>query len=100
MVNGLPDPALFKATVGGLIQKARAAGRYPRVRAYGEMVNLIWREDVPATARLEELWNEVINVHRISLFCAYCVGGTDDARRFPRELRAQHSHVIPLEADA
>jgi hypothetical protein len=100
LVKGLPDAARFKAAVGRLIEDARGAGGYSRVRAYGEMVNLIWREDLLATTRLEELWNDVIEAHRITLFCAYCVDGSDDARRFPPKLRALHSHMIPLEASA
>jgi hypothetical protein len=95
MVDGQPDSERFTGRIGGLIEQARGADRYPKVRVYGEMVNLIWRDDPTATRRLEELWNEVIAAHRISLFCAYCVDGAEEWRRFPRELRAAHSHVIP-----
>lgn len=100
MVDGVPDRDRFARGVGGLIQKAREAGRYPKVRAYGEMVNLIWRADSSATARLEELWNELVKAHHVTLFCSYCVEGSADAERFPGELRALHSHVIPLAASA
>ena len=100
MVDGVPDHDRFARGVGGLIQKAREAGRYPKGRAYGEMVNLIWRADPSATARLEELWNELVKAHRVTLFCSYCVEGSADAERFPGELRALHSHVIPLAASA
>jgi len=98
MADGAPDRNRFAHGVGGLIQKARGNGRYPKVRAYGEMVNLIWRDDTSATACLEELWNELIKTHRVALFCSYCVEGSADAERFPGELRALHSHVIPLAA--
>ena len=66
----------------------------------GEMVDLMWRNDASATARLEELWNELIKAHRVALFCSYCLEDNDEAERFPGELRALHSHVIPLAASA
>jgi hypothetical protein len=39
MVNGYPDPRRFADVVGGVI--AQAGNRYPRVRAFGEMVALL-----------------------------------------------------------
>lgn len=100
MVDGVLERDQFARGVGSMLRKVRKAGRYPKVRAYGEMVNLIWRDDPSATARLEELWNEVIKTHRVALFCSYCVESSADAERFPGELRALHSHVIPLTASA
>jgi hypothetical protein len=99
MVNGLPDAKLFKSVVEPLIRKARGVSRPGGVRVYGEMVNLLWRSNVAAAARLESLWNEVIHAHGISLFCAYALAGDGDAHgQFPHDLRAAHSHVIPVEA--
>lgn len=101
MVNGMPDPVLFKTIVGSVIQRASAAARTGKVRVYGEMVNLLWRTNAAATVRLETLWNDVIQAHSISLFCAYHVDGHDGERRhFPSDLRAAHSHLIPVEACA
>jgi hypothetical protein len=68
---------------------------------YGEMVNLLWRQNLRAAHRLEVLWNEVIQAHSISLFCAYHVDGDEgESRLFPSDLRAAHSHLIPVEACA
>jgi MEDS: MEthanogen/methylotroph, DcmR Sensory domain len=99
MVNDMPDAVLFKTMIGSVLQKAAAASRNGRVRVYGEMVNLLWRQNLPAASRLETLWNDVIQSHSISLFCAYHVDGHNgDRRHFPSDLRAAHSHLIPVEA--
>lgn len=101
MVNDMPEPVLFKTIIGSLIRRAAASARNGRVRVYGEMVNLLWRTNPAATARLEGLWNDVIHAHSISLVCAYKVDGHDGERHtFPSALRAAHSHLIPVEACA
>ena len=61
------------------------------------MVDLLWRHNHPATRRLEELWNEAIEVHSVSLLCGYRVDGARE-REIPTDLQALHSHLIPLEA--
>jgi MEDS: MEthanogen/methylotroph, DcmR Sensory domain len=99
MAGGLPDPGAFKRIVGDLIESIRAAGGYRRVRVYGEMVNLLWNGNLPAATRLEQLWNELIEVKGIALFCAYAIPSTLDADGgFPAELRALHSHIVPVRA--
>lgn len=47
-----------------------------RVRAFGEMVALLWAEGNHGGAiRLEELWNDLQNSHSFALFCAYPMNG-------------------------
>lgn len=77
MRHGAPDGPLFRASVGAVITalRHRHAGNTP-VRAYGEMVDLLWREDQPQAAlALEEQWNDLASAHPLSLLCAYTVGG-------------------------
>jgi hypothetical protein len=101
MVDGAPDEARFRDVVSGLVGTARASQRFRDVRVYGEMVNLLWSQNLPAATRLEQLWNDVIEEHSISLFCAYCLDGQGPAERvFPPDLRALHTHFIPLEGGA
>jgi KaiC/GvpD/RAD55 family RecA-like ATPase len=96
MVDGMPDPDLFRATVDQLIEKARKSpGNAPRrrIRLFGEMVSLLWRVDVLAAARLEELWNQAIAEHSVSLLCAYAL----DRGRYgylPDALVDAHSHSL------
>ena len=98
LVDGKVDEARFRSILAELMKTARAGGRFRRIRVYGEMVNLLWRENHPVTRRLEELWNDGIARHGIALLCGYRLepGETEDG--FPGDLRGLHSHLIPVEA--
>ena len=44
MVGSNPDPTMFKMTIGNVIEKL-CDGRKPcPIRAYGEMVDLLWQD--------------------------------------------------------
>jgi len=58
MVDGMPDPQIFTQVVGRVLQQLLNGRK--RVRAFGEMVAILWAQGNKAAAiRLEELWNEV-----------------------------------------
>jgi signal transduction histidine kinase len=101
MVGGMPDPDLFRDFIGRVMATLKGEGhRRARVRAYGEMVDILWREgNSRAAIRLEELWNIAGKDHSFSLLCAYVMGNFykegDEARFF--EVCRNHSHVIPTE---
>ncbi|MCA1642152.1 MAG: MEDS domain-containing protein, partial [Acidobacteria bacterium] len=101
MVDGAPDPVRFTEVIGGLI--ARVAGERPRVRAFGEMVALLWAEgNQDAAIRLEELWNDLGKTYPFSLFCAYPMHGFG-GEQFAKPLAnvcTTHSRVIPAESFA
>lgn len=70
MINDKPDKALFEYHIKGLIQQASQDGR--KVRAFGEMVAVLWDEGLyDATVELEKLWNDLHDVGSFSLYCAY-----------------------------
>jgi len=70
---GRLDPAAFDRVIGGLIRQAGTGGR--PVRAYGEMVALLWDDGlVNAAIQLETMWNELGRAHSFSLLCGYPVG--------------------------
>ena len=70
MVSGTPDEERFRTVVGELIARARANGR--DLRAFGEMVALLWaRGNRAGAVRLEQLWNRLLGSERFPLFCAY-----------------------------
>jgi hypothetical protein len=94
MVNQWPDDMLFAEFVTGLITRAQENGR--RVRAFGEMVALLWaRGDIAATIRLEHLWHEICKSQNFSLLCAYPkTGCTEDASASIAEICAAHTKVI------
>ncbi len=68
--GGKPDAAGFDREIGGLIRQAARTGR--PVRAFGEMVALLWDADlVTAAIELEAMWNDLGRQHRFALFCGY-----------------------------
>jgi hypothetical protein len=93
LFDGIIDEYKFKDRVGTMIEKAKTAACGGQVRVMGEMVNLTIGQNPKATLRLEELWNDVIKTHSVSLLCAYCLGGTrPDA--LPESLIACHSEAL------
>jgi len=60
----------FHEVIGGLVR--RASGSRRMVRAYGEMVSLLWDAgDVLAAIELETLWNDIARELPFSLCCSY-----------------------------
>jgi len=70
MIDGWPDEGRFTSLVNQLLRRATVKNR--QVRAFGEMVALLWgRDRTEATLRLEELWNKFCESRPFPLFCAY-----------------------------
>ncbi|HVL38431.1 MAG TPA: MEDS domain-containing protein [Fimbriimonadaceae bacterium] len=90
MVDGMPDRERFRAVVQPLIGRARGPGR--AVRAFGEMVGLLFLDNLPAADRLEQYWNELLAEEGICLLCAYPLEGQDET--LAEELCAAHSHYM------
>lgn len=92
--RGWPDDYIFRQTVTDLLSRAGAGGR--RVRAFGEMVAILWaRGQNAATVRLEHLWQGICQTEGLSLFCAYPKSGfTQDANTSIQELCALHSRIV------
>ena len=78
------------------MRRAAATGR--PVRAYGEMVALLWEHgDVLAAIELEELWNDLGRELDFSLLCAYrsaSVQGDEHAQAL-EQVRLLHSSELP-----
>src|SRR6185503_19407381 len=67
MVDGMPNAALFHEAVGEQITQLRRGRGDSPVRAYGEMVDVLWRDGLEAAAiRLEMLWNQLAKTHEFS----------------------------------
>ncbi|HMJ70263.1 MAG TPA: MEDS domain-containing protein [Cyclobacteriaceae bacterium] len=94
MVNDWPDENLFGNVVAELISIAKADGK--RVRAFGEMVALLWAKgQVGATVRLEQLWNRFCENEAFCLFCAYPERGfTQDASESIMHICGAHAKII------
>lgn len=98
MVNGAPDKAKFKAVIGGVLAELAGAPRPRIVRAYGEMVDVLWqRGQRDAAIQLELLWNELAMSFAFSLLCGY----SQDYVTTPlgvQNVCNQHTHVLPWQA--
>ncbi|MDB5232671.1 MAG: hypothetical protein JWN76_3476 [Chitinophagaceae bacterium] len=94
MVDGWPDETLFMKTVSGLLTRAKKHNT--QVRAFGEMVALLWAKGCSgATVQLEHLWNKFCETEAFSLFCAYPKAGfTDDIDSSLKHICCAHSKMI------
>jgi hypothetical protein len=104
MVGKEPDPIAFHATIGELIARACKDRQPCPVRAYGEMVNVLWqRANAEGAIRLEMLWNRVATQAQFSLLCGYAVGNfykevlTDPTFQTVCD---QHNHIMAEETSA
>jgi signal transduction histidine kinase len=101
MVNGAPHPDRFHSVMTGVI--ASVTDGRSRIKAFGEMVALLWDEGkYDAAIQLEQLWNELQKSHSFSLFCAYPISGFGGEQFVEPALNvcSAHSRVIPAESFA
>ena len=100
MRDAMPDGPVFMGLAADVIARARNRGRYPKVRWWGEMVNVLWeRGDVAASMALEDQFDHLAHQHEIAIFCSFVMdnfNGDVHARMLPR-LGQNHSHLIPVE---
>ena len=99
MDGDLPDADRFRDVISRVIAAAAAGSRH--VRAYGEMVALLWQAgQVHAAIALEDLWNDLAQSHRFSLFCAYPAAAfeREGSTESFRTVCSQHSRVTPSES--
>jgi len=94
MVDGWPDEDRFQKIVGGLLERAGRDGAH--VRAFGEMVAVLWAKRLfAATVRLEHLWHRFCSEGGFSLLCAYPHSGvTNKAGHSMKQICDAHTHVI------
>jgi hypothetical protein len=100
MQDAMPDAPIFLGLAAEVITQARGGGRYPKVRWWGEMVNVLWEAGkVAASMGLEDLFDQLAKQHDIAIFCSFLMdnfNGEVHARILPR-LGTNHSHLIPVE---
>jgi MEDS: MEthanogen/methylotroph, DcmR Sensory domain len=102
MVNGSPDRERFDATVGTTVRALRARIPGGALRAYGEMVGLLWRAgEYAAAIKLEALWNALLRDEPIRLYCAYPIDvfGKEFCADDVDALLGAHTHLVPAAAE-
>src|SRR5687768_13397766 len=99
MINGWPDENLFYHLLTNLLLRARKRDR--RVRAFGEMVAILWSKGYSgATVHLEHLWTRFCEAEQFGLFCAYPKSGfTDDPNESLSKICNCHSKLISHQTD-
>jgi KaiC/GvpD/RAD55 family RecA-like ATPase len=98
MKDDEPDTTCFKRHVGDVIAQALGGRVRTPVRAYGEMVDVLWKQDKPEAAiKLEILWNELATTHAFSLLCGYSMGNFYQQAEKLEAVCAQHTHVFKSE---
>jgi hypothetical protein len=89
--KGSPDKILFRLLASNLMKRAKRSGR--KVRAFGEMVSILWAQGNPDGALcLESLWSEYISSERFSLFCAYPNSVFEDLKASVTEVHVCQAH--------
>lgn len=100
MHKAMPDAPVFLGLAGEVIANARAEARYPKVRWWGEMVNVLWEQgNVAASMSLEDQFDHLAKHHEIAIFCSFVMDNFNSevhSRLLPR-LGQNHSHLIPVE---
>ena len=100
MECGMPNQERFEATIGAVLDRVLANRSYLVARAYGEMVDLLWKEgNIEGAIALEELWNALAARYSFTLLCAYSMGNfykEAHTASFQR-ICAQHAHALPTE---
>ena len=94
-----PDRHEFSEVIGGMLQQIaeRRAGR--SVRAYGQMVDVLWQAGAHVAAvRVEVLWNQLAATRQFALLCGYSMGNfyQDGALG---EICRQHTHVVSADGE-
>ncbi len=103
LVDGMPDVARFLAAVTRMLDATTRARPGVFLRAYGEMVDILFRRgDRRAAVALEGLWNELAREHRLSLLCSYGMRGFASADHAPDfdAICWAHTHVLPADGYA
>jgi hypothetical protein len=102
MVAGQPDWRLFENTICAAMRQVRPADGCEGLRAYGEMVGILWKvRQFPAAIRLEQLWNKLLEQSSFSLYCAYAIDifGAEFEVADLESVLCTHTHLIPAESD-
>jgi hypothetical protein len=90
-----PNPELFDQSVGGVIDDMLGGRDRVTLRAYGEMVDVLWKDGRSESAiKLEILWNKLALKHNFALLCGYAMGSFYKQTKHLEEVVSLHSEVV------
>lgn len=98
MINGRPDWDRFEAVRGPIMSHLQQAKDSAGLRAYGEMVSLLWNaRQFAAAIRLEQFWNKLLAHSSFSIYCSYSIDVLD--KNFHAGaldgVLSTHTHLMP-----
>lgn len=95
-----PNADLFERYVGRVIDQVVGGHRASRVRAYGEMVDVLWRDgQTDAAVQVEILWNQLATTFAFSLLCGYAMGHFFKQPAQMQRICAHHTSVVESDSN-
>jgi MEDS: MEthanogen/methylotroph, DcmR Sensory domain len=97
MVDGQPDQRRFERTLEAALGKIEAH-EDSGLRAYGEMVGILWKAgQLSAAILLEQFWNRLLSRSSFRLFCAYPIDvfAKDFLPAHVDAILCAHTHLLP-----
>ena len=94
MADGVPNRDRFFAVAHAALDRASRGKKNCEIRAYGEMVDVLWKQgrDI-AAIQLEVLWNQLGRARGFSLLCGYAMGNFYKDASI-QDVCRQHTHTI------
>ena len=100
MVDGVPNREKCFAVVNATIDRASRGKKDRAIRAYGEIVDLLWKQgrDI-AAIQLEMFWNQLGRARGFSLLCGYATGNFYKDTSI-QDVYRQHTHTVSADGTA
>lgn len=101
MSGGQPDWYRFERVMRTAMRRLRTPPEGAGLRAYGEMVALLWNaRQFSAAIRLEQFWNKLLAQSSFSLYCSYAIDvfGKEFHPDALDALLRTHTHLVPAES--
>ena len=100
MRDGMPNPGTFRRSLEKILADVSRGHERCTIRAYGEMVDMLWKDGHEAAAiRLETLWNQLGGTKEFALLCGYSMGNFYKGAAID-EIKSQHSHLGDDDSDS
>ncbi len=100
MVGDVPDPTAFETHFGDLMTRILNGRTRSVIRAYGEMVDVLWKEGrTEAAIKLEIMWNKLATAYQFALLCAYAMGNFYKQAEQFQEVCRQHTVVMDTDTN-
>ena len=100
MLADLPDATAFESYFGDVMTRILNGRKRTVVRAYGEMVDVLWKDGrTEAAIKLEILWNKLATAYQFALLCGYAMGNFYKQAEQFQEVCRQHTHVMDTDTN-